>query len=268
VSRSLSPDLHDVLLGIQSSLDSLAERILAIESADQARIGTVSMTLAPPPPTSTKGKAHAQATPVPSKAKPAKKERPTKKAPIPSEGLPLHLAQTFPQEGKSNRHLMTVAIPDATVAHIIRQGGKGLKQLHDISGARVSAYMLKSGLRDERHVSICGTDEQISDALVVLGKRLTWKHVRSPTTKKTVPGSSVDWADPAPPHVASVTYCYCKGNPLRFRRSPVFRFRFRLPPAFRFRSRHLVSLPQRLRSNDILRHPLLTRFRSRSHDVA
>ena len=50
----------------------------------------------------------------------------------------------------------------------------------------------------------------------------------------------------------------CKGNPLRFRRSPVFRFR----------SRHLVSLPQRLRSNDILRHPLPTRFRSRSHDVA
>ena len=60
----------------------------------------------------------------------------------------------------------------------------------------------------------------------------------------------------------------CKGNPLCFRRPPVFRFRFRLPPAFRSRSRHLVSLPQRLRSNDILRHLLPTRFRSRSHDVA
>jgi len=47
----------------------------------------------------------------------------------------------------------------------------------------------------------------------------------------------------------------CKGNPLRFRRPLVFRFRFRLPPAFRFRSRHLVSLPQRLRMNDVLRHP-------------
>jgi len=33
----------------------------------------------------------------------------------------------------------------------------------------------------------------------------------------------------------------CKGNPLRFRRPLVFRFRFQLPPAFR--SRHLVSLP-------------------------
>ena len=54
----------------------------------------------------------------------------------------------------------------------------------------------------------------------------------------------------------------CKGNPFRFR------FRFRLPPAFRFRSRHLVSLPQRIRTNDVLRHPLPTRFRSRSRDVA
>jgi len=60
----------------------------------------------------------------------------------------------------------------------------------------------------------------------------------------------------------------CKGNPFRFRCPPVFRFRFRLPPAFRSRSRHLVSLPQCLWSNDILRHPLPTRFRSRSHDVA
>jgi len=202
VSRSPSPDLQDVLLDIQSSLDSLAERILAIESANRARIGTVSMTPAPPPPPSTKGKARAQAAPAPLKAKPAKKERPTKKAPIPSEGLPLHLAQTFPQEGKPDCHLVTVAIPDATAAHVIGQGGKGLKQLHDISGARVSAYTLKSGPRDERHVSICGTNEQIGDALVVLGKRLARKRVRGPTTKKTVPKPSADWADPAPPCVA------------------------------------------------------------------
>ena len=88
VSRSPSPDLHNVLLGIQSLLDSLAERILAIESTDRARISTISMMPAPPPPSSTKGKARAQAAPAPLKAKPAKKECPTKKAPIPSEGLP------------------------------------------------------------------------------------------------------------------------------------------------------------------------------------
>ena len=95
------------------------------------------MTLAPPqpsPPAPTKGKACAQATPAPSKAKSAKKECPTKKAAIPSEGLPLQLTQTFPQEGKPNWHLITITILDVMVAHIVRQGGKGLKQLHNISG--------------------------------------------------------------------------------------------------------------------------------------
>jgi len=46
----------------------------------------------------------------------------------------------------------------------------------------------------------------------------------------------------------------CKGNPLCFR----------LPPAFRFCSCscHLISLPQHLRSHDIVRHPVPTRFPS------
>jgi len=73
---------------------------------------------------------------------------------------------------------------------------------------------------------------------------------------------------PAGVGTAWVTPWSCKGNPLRFRLPLVFRFRFRLRSVLRFRSRHLVSLPQPLRSNDILCHPLPTRFRSRSHDVA
>ena len=79
------------------------------------------------------------------------------------------------------------------MAHIVRQGGKGLKQLYDISGAQVLAYTLTSGLRDEHHISIHGTDEQIGDALVVLGKCLTCKHVHSPMTKKMAPASPTAW---------------------------------------------------------------------------
>ena len=138
---------------------------------------------AAPTPHPTKGKKKAQAAPSPSKAPPAKKEKPTKKKAIPLNPLPLHLAQTFPQEGKPDHHLVTVAIPDASAAHIIGQGGKGLRQVHDISGARISAYSLVEGSRDERHVSIRGTDEQIGDALVVLGKRI---HTPKPK-KKTEP---------------------------------------------------------------------------------
>jgi hypothetical protein len=138
-----NPTFADLIAAIDSlrfTVLSLEDRLTALEPAGGARIGatSVSMTLTSPLPISpTKGKARAKATPAPSKAKLAKKERPTKKTTIPSESLPLHLTHTFPQEGKPDHHLITIAIPDATAAHIIGQGGKGLKQLHNISGAQV-----------------------------------------------------------------------------------------------------------------------------------
>ena len=196
MSRSMSPsapDLTNLLMGLQSSLDHLGERILALESANQARISTVSMTPTSRIPLPTKGKARTQAAPAPSKAKPAKKERPTKMGPaVPSNPLPLHLTQTFPQEGKPDCHLVTVAIPDAAAAHVVGQGGKGLKQIHDISGTRVLAYVLAEGSCEERHISIRGTDKQIGDALVVLGKRIARKRIHIPKLKKTL-------STPAPP---------------------------------------------------------------------
>ena len=169
-----------------------------MESANQARIASISASAMPtsPPSTSTPGKGQAKATPASAKAKSAKQKGPTKKASIPSDTLPLHLAQTFPQEGKPDCHLITVASPDVTAAHVIRHGGKGLKQLHDISGTWVSAYTLTSG--DERHISIQGTDKQISDALMVLGKWMARKHVCGPPAKKPVP--------PAPTPVNSATH--------------------------------------------------------------
>ena len=97
-------------------------------------------------------------------------------------------------EGKNDRHLVTVVIPDASAQHIVSQGGKGLKQIHDISGARVNAFSVASGSNDERHISIRGTDLQIGDALVVLGKRIARKKVRPPKMKTGPKDSST----PAP----------------------------------------------------------------------
>jgi len=186
--------LSVALAALVARFDSLETRMLVSPPADQARISAASVSMVSPTsatpvrtaptPRPTKGKKTAQAAPSPSKAPPAKKEKPTKKKAIPSNPLPLHLAQTFPQEGKPDRHLVTVAIPDASAAHVIGQGGKGLKQVHDISGARISAYTLVEGSRDERHVSIRGTDEQIGDALVVLGKRIARKRIHAPKPKK------------------------------------------------------------------------------------
>ena len=84
---------------------------------------------------------------------------------------------------------------------------QGLRQIHDISGARVAAYTITAGSRDERHVSIRGTNVQIGDALVVLGKWLARKRVRNPKTKSkssstAAPPPSQAAAASAPPSVA------------------------------------------------------------------
>jgi hypothetical protein len=191
--------MFSLLNNLASKLDSMDERLARIEDPAGSTIAaTHAEETAKVPPfrsaKATKGKGRAQAPQAPSKAKPAKKERATPKAANLPNPVPLRLAQTFPMEGKTDRHLVTVVIPDASAQHVIGQAGKGLKQIHDISGARVRAYSAGSG--DERHVSIRGTDIQIGDALVVLGKRLARKKVRPPKTKKS--GPTVDSSQPAP----------------------------------------------------------------------
>jgi hypothetical protein len=160
--------LQATLTAIQAQLSSLDVRLQALESGKpKGAAAKVAATTTPTPTTQGKKKAKAPpATPKPPLAKEIHATRKTATLP----DLPLHLAQTFPQEGKPDRHLVTVAIPDALAAHVIGQGGQGLRQIHNISGARVAVYTLATGSRDERHVSIRGTDVQIGDALVVLGK--------------------------------------------------------------------------------------------------
>ena len=195
---------------LTSILEHLAERLEAIE----ARLDSIEASAGPTiaaahyehdngskssPPykeaKATKGKGKSKTAPAPLKAKSAKKERAIQKAANLPNPVPLHLAQMFPMEGKPNRHLITVVIPDASAQHVVGQAGKGLKQIHDISDAQVHAYSV-AGSSDERHVSIRGTDLQISDALVVLGKRIARKKVRPPKMKKTGPSGGLSHLAP------------------------------------------------------------------------
>ena len=203
-STPIPDDLVTVLARLADRLGSLEARLDRIEASAGPTIASIGpfadskeATKSPPfKSNATKGKGRADAPQAPSNATSAKKERPTRKLAVTSTTVPLPLAQTFTTEGKTDRHLVTVVIPDASAQHVIGQGGKGLKQVHDISGARVNAYTLATGSRDERHVSIRGTDLQIGDALVVLGKRIARKKVRPPKTKKT--GPSMDSSTSAP----------------------------------------------------------------------
>ena len=191
-STPIPDNLTVVLERLAARLESLEARLERLEGpADPTIAATYAQETAKVPPfreaPPTKGKGRAKATRAPSKAQPAKKARTTGKTAKLPNPVPLPLAQTFPMEGKTDRHLVTVVIPDTSAQHVIGEGGKGLKQIHDISGARINAYSLGGGSNDERHVSIRGTDLQIGDALVVLGKRLARKKVRVPKAKKTVP---------------------------------------------------------------------------------
>jgi hypothetical protein len=133
-----------------------------------------------------------QAVPPPTPSAKADSKTKGKKARPPSRPattiatttLSLPLAQALTTQGKSDHFQLTVVLPDAVVGHVVGHQGRGLKQVADISGARVSAFTLKDGPADQRHVTIRGSDTQIGDALVVVGKRLVCKRVRSPKASK------------------------------------------------------------------------------------
>ena len=156
------------------------------------------------PPTKGKGKKKASppstmappSAPSSSKAKLAKESKSTKNAAMHSPHLPQ--ARTFPTEGNTDKHFITVIILAASTAHVVGKGGKGLKQIHDISGARVAAFEVAASL-DEHHISLQGTNLQIGDALNVLGKRLARKRVHYPKGKKAAASTSSTTAPPPTP---------------------------------------------------------------------
>ncbi|KAK7029223.1 hypothetical protein R3P38DRAFT_2934532 [Favolaschia claudopus] len=122
------------------------------------------------------------------------------------------LAETLPTaQDAPSRYSCTLVVPDSVVGHIVGRGGKGLHQSHDISGAQLRAYTDKASPL-ERRVSIRGTDQQIGEALIALGKRFMRKRIRS---KKK--GPSRLSGDPAPPPPGPVP----GARPLKKRAHPV-----------------------------------------------
>jgi len=94
------------------------------------------------------------------------------------------LSAHHPREFSPDCFSASLVIAEDLVEHVVGRGGRGLKQVTDISNARVSAFTQEVDSRSERLVSIRGTDKQIGDALVVLGKRIARKRVSAPKKKK------------------------------------------------------------------------------------
>jgi len=75
-----------------------------------------------------------------------------------------------PREFLPDRFSASLVLAEDLVGHIVGRGGRGLKQVSNLSDARVSVFSQEIDGCSERLISIRGTDKQLGDALVVLGK--------------------------------------------------------------------------------------------------
>jgi len=92
--------------------------------------------------------------------------------PIPSKTVVAPFSAHHPREFSPDRFSASLVLAEDLVGHVVGRGGRGLKQVSDISDAPVSVFSQEIDGHSERLVSICGTDKQLGDALVVLGKQI------------------------------------------------------------------------------------------------
>jgi len=94
------------------------------------------------------------------------------------------LSPHHPRESSPDRFSTSLVLADDLVGHVVGRGGHGLKQVTDILSAHVSVHSQEIDGHWECLVSIRGTNKQLSDALIVLGKRIAQKCVIVPKKKK------------------------------------------------------------------------------------
>ena len=166
----------------------------------------VSLETLPPTTKAPSASPSAPAAPKPSRAKPTKKEK-VKAPTTPATGVPApqSICTTTLSKAVQEKTTTTLSITDDQAGHIVGRANSGLKQVHDISGAKVSVSpTVTAGFR---LVTIRGTDRQVGDALTTIGKRLARRHLRSPKAAKKVKAPSSrnpTTAAPPPPIVTIV----------------------------------------------------------------
>jgi KH domain len=110
--------------------------------------------------------------------------------PTPSNSTltPLPNIKALSSKAAFEKTVVTISIPDEQAGHVIGHGGTGLKQIHDISHAKITFPPLPTGSTGLRTVTIRGTAREVGDAISAIGKRLARRRIRSPKVKeKKVP---------------------------------------------------------------------------------
>ena len=176
------------------------------EQVDHLEQRLVSLETPPPITKAPSASPSAPAAPKPSRAKPTKKEK-VKAPTTPATGVPApqSIHTTTLSKAVQEKTTTTLSITDDQAGHVVGRAGSGLKQVHDISGAKVSVSpTVTAGFR---LVTIWGTDHQVGDALTAIGKRLARRRLHSPKAAKKVKAPSSGnptTATPPPPVVTIV----------------------------------------------------------------
>ncbi|KNZ80788.1 hypothetical protein J132_04293 [Termitomyces sp. J132] len=90
--------------------------------------------------------------------------------------LAIPLAQDLPPtDGHTPCIECVLELPNSLVVHVVGHQGQGLKQALDISGTCLVAFTVSLAGGDHQFVSIWGSDQQIGEALVVIGKWIAKK---------------------------------------------------------------------------------------------
>ncbi|KAF5384347.1 hypothetical protein D9615_003172 [Tricholomella constricta] len=172
------------------ALSAMEARLSALEAGTVIAATTTAAAVSKAPPSSNK-------PPPPAPLPRRKSGRSNANTGHPSS---FHLSGEFinSMEGKADRYLIGLEFPDSLMLHIVGSRGRGFKQIHDLSGAHISAFTMGPDKEQQRLVSIKGTDRQIGDALIVLGKRIARQCVRTPKKQKKAKSAPAAPAAPAP----------------------------------------------------------------------
>ncbi|KAG5348688.1 hypothetical protein C0989_008922, partial [Termitomyces sp. Mn162] len=98
----------------------------------------------------------------------------------PTSNAPLAISLAWdlpPMDGHTPHFECVLELPDSLVVHVVGHQGQGLKQALNISGTCLAAFTVSSAKGDCQFISIQGSNRQIGEALVIIGKQIAKKQV-------------------------------------------------------------------------------------------
>ena len=104
--------------------------------------------------------------------------------PVLTKTVTAPLSAHYPREFSPDCFSVSLVLTEDLIRHVVGHGGQGLKQVSDLSDARISVFSQEINGCLEHLVSIRGTNKQLGDALVVLWKWIVWKRVSALRKKK------------------------------------------------------------------------------------